>query len=182
MRPGLSSAIYRDEQRQASSLRQQVARLGAYGHHAFCGLTRSTHRHRATCLLLNRLIREVHPQHTWTSLVVTWNGAIHAHVDSQNARIRSLVVGMSHFRNGELWIATQDGVDFEEYAGQLVQGCLYQVSMNAILLPAATSPHSVRPSTAGDRVVLIAYTIGQHRSLSTRTREELFQLGFSVPP
>ena len=88
---------------------------------------------------------------------------------------------MSHFRNGELWIATQDGVDFEEYAGQLVQGCLYQVSMNAILLPAATSPHSVRPSTAGDRVVLIAYTLGQHRSLSTRTREELFQLGFSVP-
>ena len=52
---------YRTERRLAADMCQQEARLGAYGHHAFSGLTRSAQRHRATCLLLNCLIREVIP-------------------------------------------------------------------------------------------------------------------------
>ena len=177
----LAHLEYRVEARLASGANQQEARLGAYGHRAFTGLVKATHRHRATCLLLNTLVREVRPCHTWTTLVITKNSVLSAHIDAQNARCPSLVLGMSHFRNGELWSASPDGSDFEEYAGKLVPGRLHQVSMNAILLPAATLLHSVRPSSAGDRVVLIAFSIGQHRSLPANARAELEQLGFSLP-
>ena len=49
--------------------------------------------------------------------------------------------------------------------------------MNCVLLQAASVLHCVRPTTAGTRIMLIAFTIGQHRRLKDSVRKELETLG-----
>ena len=137
--------------------------------------------HRSVCALLNGLVRKLCPEHRWTSLVVSLNSLVSPHVDAQNARLPSLLVGLSHYKGGQLWIQHEQGTDFEECGEKLLPGVAYTTSMNCILFPAATALHGVRPWSDGDRVVLAAFTIGQHRFLSPVERGVLLELGFQLP-
>ena len=172
---------FKAERRLSTGLPQTVVRLGAYGHHSFCGLTQATAMHRSVCALLNGLVRKLRPDHRWTSLVVSLNSLVPPHVDVQNARLPSLLVGLSHYKGGQLWIQQDQGQDFEECGEKLLPGVAYTTSMSCVLFPAATSMHGVRPWSEGDRVVLAAFTIGQHRFLSSTERGLLLELGFQVP-
>ena len=140
-----------------------------------------TATHRSVCALLNGLVHKLHPAHQWTRLVISLNSQVGLHVDAQNARLPSLLVGLSHYKGGQLWVQTDAGADFEEFGEQLLPGHAYTTSMNCLLFPAATTLHGVRPWTEGDRVVLAAYAIGQHRFLSPAERGALLELGFQLP-
>ncbi|CAE7892713.1 unnamed protein product, partial [Symbiodinium necroappetens] len=106
---------FKAERRLSTNSFQCVVRLGAYGHHSFCGLTHMTATHRSVCALLNGLVRKLHPEHQWTSLVVSLNSQVGPHVDGQNARMPTLLVGLSHYAGGQLWVQNEGGKDFEEF-------------------------------------------------------------------
>ncbi|CAE7348895.1 unnamed protein product, partial [Symbiodinium microadriaticum] len=153
---------FKAERRLSTDSLQRVVRLGAYGHHSFCGLTQATATHCSVCALLNGLVRKLRPEHVWTSLVVSLNSQVGPHVDGQNARMPTLLIGLSHYAGGQLWVQNASGKDFEEYGEHLLPGDIFSTSMCCLLFPAATALHSVRPWTNGDRVVLAAFSIGQH--------------------
>ncbi|CAE7385104.1 unnamed protein product, partial [Symbiodinium sp. CCMP2456] len=144
------------EPRLGSTVSSQVTRLGASGQMSFTGLTQSTATHRSACVLLNSLVLQLCPRHRWTSLVLSKNGALPPHRDVQNARIPTLLVGLSHYRDGQLWVQDERGTDYEEYGSELVAGRLYDTSMRCLLFPAASLLHCVKPWTEGDRYVLVS--------------------------
>ena len=156
-------------------------RLGASGHRAYCGLARPTATHRSVCVLLNALILLARPEHRWTSLAITVDNTIGPHKDVQNAQEPSLLISLSHHAGGELWVFDAHGSSYEEVDGRMLPGRSIRTHMNCVLLQAASVLHCVRPTTAGTRIMLIAFTIEQHRRLKDSVRKELETLGFVLP-
>ena len=103
------------------------------------------------------------------------------HVDGQNARLPTLLLGISHFHDGQIWIQHQEGQVYEEHNQHMIPGQLHNTSMRCLLFQASTQLHCVKPWTAGDRFVIAAYTIGQFRHLSESDVRTLVQLGFQMP-
>ena len=89
--------------RRSFNSAQLCFRLGAYGHRSFVGLHAATAQHSAVCTLLNAFIRMIHPGHEWTSLSVQVDSLAGPHRDHQNYGL-NLVVGVSLFEQGQLWI------------------------------------------------------------------------------
>ena len=172
---------FRTEKRLSDTVVLRTVRLGAYGHHSFFGMTNLTAVNRSVCVLLNGLVRLFRPEHVWTTLVITLNSQVPVHMDSQNARLPTLLIGVSHYQDGQIWIQSQDGTTFEEHKNAMVPGTLHQTSMRCLLFQASTQLHGVKPWQAGDRFVLAAYTIGQFRHLQEHDLTALKQLGFQLP-
>ena len=61
---------FRAEKRLSNTAELRVVRLGAYGHHSFCGMCNMTADNRSVCVLLNGLVRLLRPEHVWTTLVI----------------------------------------------------------------------------------------------------------------
>ena len=159
---------------------QLCFRLGAYGHRSFVGLHAATAQHSAVCTLLNAFIRMIHPGHEWTSLSVQVDSLAGPHRDYQNFGL-NLVVGVSLFEQGQIWVEHEGGRYFEEVGTSLVPGILLPVSGSAVLFDARQCWHAVRQWSGGNRITLIAYCIGQHYSLAAAHRARLLALGFSPP-
>ena len=172
---------FRIEKRMSDTVALRTVRLGAYGHHSFCGMTNLTAVNRSVCVLLNGMVRLIRPEHVWTTLVITLNSQVPVHVDNQNARLPTLLIGMSHYQDGQLWIQSPDGTTFEEHQNAMIPGRLHKTSMCCLLFQASTQLHCVRPWQAGDRFVLAAYSIGQFRHLSEPDINALTKLGFQLP-
>ena len=159
---------------------QLCFKLGAYGHRSFVGLHQETKVHEATCVLLNAFVKLVRPSHCWSTLSINVDSRALPHRDPQNSGL-SLVIGVSHFNGGSLWIEQAGGDCFEDIAGELVPGVCMPVSGQAVLFDARACLHSVREWSGGNRLTLIAYCIGQYNSLCCEHREQLLALGFQLP-
>ena len=159
--------------------------LGAYGHRSYTGLLQNTKCHPSVCLLLNGLVALLCPTLSWTTLTVNVDFEAPIHVDSGNAPLNSLVVGLSHFEIGGLWICSGEGEeagnDYEEHHGKLLRGSTYAVSGEAVLFPARYAVHLVRPWQRGNRITLVAHAIGQHHHLQPEVRDLLTSLRFGLP-
>ena len=155
--------------------------LGAYGHRCFTGLLHSTDSHQCVCLLFNAFIALIQPTLTWTTVTVNVDFAAPIHTDNSNAPFHSLLVGISHFENGQLWAHCPGGCDYEEHHGHLLSGRTFDVSGAAVLLRARDVPHKVQPWHSGNRFTLIAHTIGQYAHLKPDIKDFLLGLNFSLP-
>ncbi|CAE7690466.1 Ovostatin [Symbiodinium sp. CCMP2592] len=160
----------------------QVFFVGAYGHHRYTGLHASTLLLPSACKLLCAFIQYVCPKLQWTTIMVSRNTQLEPHVDAQNAALPSMIMGLSFFQGGQLWIKDPTGCHFEEVKGCLVPGQLLELSGRCYMVSTHVLPHSTRPWSEGDRYVLVAYAIGQHKSLKSVHRTALEDLGFRLPP
>ena len=127
---------FRMEKRLNATVVLRMVRLGAYGHHSFCGMTNMTSDNRSVCVMLNELIRLFRPEHVWTTLVITLNSQRTLRADCQNARTPTLLLGLSHCKGGQLWVQSRNGTAFEEHNGALVPGMLHNTSMRCLLFQA----------------------------------------------
>ena len=105
----------------------------------------------------------------------------HRHTGTARNFGLSLVIGVSHFVDGSLWIEQDGGDCYEEYSGDMIPGVCMAVSGHAVLFDARACLHAVRPWTGGNRLTLLAYCIGQYGSLSRHQRAQLLALGFQLP-
>ena len=133
------------------------------------------------CLLFNAFIALIQPTLAWTTVTVNLDFAAPIHTDNSNAPFHSLIVGISHFEQGKLWAHCPEGCDFEEHQGELLPGCTFDVSGAAVLLRARDVPHMVQPWCNGNRITLIAHTIGQYAHLKQDAKEFLLRLNFGLP-
>ncbi|CAE7467537.1 RER1C, partial [Symbiodinium sp. KB8] len=157
---------FRDVKRQHQPHPQSQFSAGAYGHRGFVGLCKQTEQFGSVLRLLNLLICSLHSGFSWTTVVITVNNVAGLHVDKQNAPFCSLVFGLSHHSQGHMWIQSTRGMPWT--GPGLVQpanGYRLDVAARAYLLPTFSHPHCTEASTQGDRLVLIAYVIGQYECL-----------------
>ena len=155
--------------------------LGAYVVGGITGLTRHTSAHVNVCRLLSRMVKLVCPGLQWTSLAVLIDNKCGPHHDRWNWRGLSLLIGLSHHDAGGLWIEAPGGRYYEMVGNDLVAGDIYPTSATGLAFLSKTQLHATCDWTGGNRVVMLAYCIGQFQSLSVRTHEELAELGFELP-
>ncbi|CAE6946662.1 unnamed protein product [Symbiodinium microadriaticum] len=173
---------FREVKRQHQAKLQQQFSAGAYGHRGFVGLCKQTEQFGSVLCLLNMLACSLHSGHAWTTVVITVNNVAGLHVDRQNAPFCSLVIGLSHHCQGHMWIQRSRGMPWTGPGlAPAAAGHRLDVSAKAYLLPTFSHPHCTEPSTVGDRLVLIAYVIGQYESLSSSHVCKLQDLGFCPP-
>ena len=166
---------FRDVKRQHQPHPQSQCSAGAYGHRGFVGLCKQTEQFGSVLRLLNLLICSLHRGFSWTTVVITVNNVAGLHVDKQNAPFCSLVFGLSHHCQGHMWIQSTI-LDLGWRNRPMATDW-----MRAYLLPTFSHPHCTEASTQGDRLVLIAYVIGQYEYLSASNLRTLHELGFCPP-
>ncbi|CAE7711939.1 unnamed protein product [Symbiodinium sp. CCMP2592] len=153
---------------------------GAFVHGGVVGLLNSCGTFpravRAFCLY----IRQVMPGMRFSSFSVLANTKSLPHKDSHNLEGHpNLIVPLSRFRGGEVWIETTGGSVPLQWKGRTVHGELLDVSRGACVLEHHRL-HATMP-WRGRRCVLVAFTVRDLWKLSENQRESLEALGFNLP-
>ena len=134
-------------------------------------------------------VRQSAPGHKFTSVVVFEGVRTKPHRDQQNSCVPNLVVPLSRFEKGEIWVATDSGTVSRQVNGQQQKGVLLPVGAGPVLFDARRALHLTEP-WKGRRVVLVAFSIGAFSRLSAEASARLSALqsparqprGRRIPP
>ena len=138
--------------------------------------------------VLSGFVRQVHPDHVFSSIIIFDSVETAAHVDSLNAPCDNLVIGLSDFSGGELWVEwpstapRSPGLRYETrpLGSFSVLGALMPVARHPILFCAKNLRHETCPFE-GRRVVLVAYSLQATAHAHPEDRDFLNRLGFQLP-
>ncbi|OLP93634.1 hypothetical protein AK812_SmicGene24424 [Symbiodinium microadriaticum] len=137
--------------------------LGLYGKGGLLGFRRHTKLFGNVCRLLNQLVYTTWTAHTWTSLAIGVNNHTQPHVDRWNRDSNALLIGLTHHTEGGLWVEGAGGTCYEEFEDVMVAGHVLATS-----------------GAGGNRIVLIAYSVGRASYMSEATATE--ELSPDMPP
>ena len=154
--------------------------LGLYNKGGLMGLAKQSRRHYSAARLFNAAIAQVLSTHTWTTLSVNLDNMTVPHFDRGNAPGGSLLLGITHHSAGGLWICDGSGSQILEAEGALSRGTTYNTQASAVLFEGRDCLHSTLP-WSGNRCVIIAYTIGQYKSMEKEHQAYLETAGFRLP-
>ena len=151
---------------------------GAFVHGGVVGLRRTTKSFPSSTRLINQYIRQLDPNHTWTSVALLKNHRTAMHKDAHNRLGQeTLLAPLTKFRRGGLWVPGVPVV-VREVQGRKVQGSVLQVSKGPIKFH-PRDWHEVS-GWSGNRVVLAAYTIRADFKLKGEAREYATALGLGL--
>ena len=153
---------------------------GAYCKGGLVGLRHHTSALPKTTRVLTTFLQQVEPGFRATAIAIFDNVRTVVHRDSRNEHLPNLVVPLSDFQNGEIWVEQEDGDVWETTPAGPRPGVLLEVSQGPVKFDAWRDFHSTRP-WSGRRLVLVAYTTAKLDSLSTSDRIRLKELGFLLP-
>eukprot|EP00439_Symbiodinium_sp_Y106_P043018 s1758_g5.t1 len=120
--------------RAAESQPSLTFAAGAYGDHSFSGVYRHTFALQRACRLINAFLVCVCPTHRWTTFQISCDNTMGLHKDKQHAPRDNLVYGISHFCDGHLWWQDEGGTCYGDVDGQVVPGCLLDLSCRGYLV------------------------------------------------
>ncbi|CAE7400874.1 GIP, partial [Symbiodinium sp. CCMP2456] len=156
---------------------------GAFIHGGVAGLRRSTRSFPTTTKVINAYIKQVDPNHQWTSVAILKNHQTAMHKDPHNSLYhQTLLAPLTKFRRGGLWVpGPEEGyaVIPRQVQGRKVDGHVLQVSRGPIKFY-PRDWHEVS-GWSGTRVVLAAYTIRSDERINGSDREFANELGFQLP-
>ena len=116
------------------------------------------------------------------STVTILEGAKHGvHVDTHNAPPPNVIMNLTTFHGGGLWIEQTGGPDHLKYEGRNIQGRIWNLETKPVVFSASRLKHMATPWKGARRVVLIAFTVGTIRTLSEEVRSLLAAAGFCLP-
>ncbi|CAE7670291.1 unnamed protein product [Symbiodinium sp. CCMP2592] len=147
------------------------------------GLRRNNHLFPISVQLLNAFIRQVRPGHRWTSVVLFCDVQAPRHKDLRNSFDPNLVVAISDFSGGEIFVIRPDGPAVVHDGTAALRGIKLDPRVQPCLLHARAEEHLTLP-WEGRRLVLVAFCIASVGELTVEQTTELEQLGFRVhiPP
>ena len=157
--------------------------LGQYVYGSRVGITRETYRRPQLTKLLNRYLRQtLDSQVSWTALRVTCDYQAGPHVDCNEPGSRNVVVPISWFDKGQIWIEGiapegQQQVE-KEIAGEQRLGYLIGGSAATAYFDPRKN-HAVEPAL-GSRRVVVGYTPRLFDRLSDSHVEFLRDLEFNL--
>ena len=141
---------------------------GMFVHGGVLGLRRNTRAFPKSCSVVAAFASTYFSSHEYTSCVFMHNVRTALHRDSHNCRSSlNLVVGLSKFEGGAIWVADDGGDVTEEIDGKPLKGRDLEVQRG----PVAFQPrrwHFTR-AWSGDRTVLVLYSVRDlHQGLQRR--------------
>ena len=156
-----------------------MATFGAFTHGGVHGLTRISYRCPELVRLLNRYVREVAPEASYSALAVSEGTQLDWHRDVHNlSGCYNWVIPVGNFEGGEIRVlpegVKQDEADLQEWVGLRLSVADKPISFNP------RRRHCVLPHT-GHRLVLVGYTPRGYAKLSGCDRRRLEFLGFPLP-
>ena len=138
--------------------RQGLSLGGAYAHDGVSGLRSQTAELPKCCALVCRLVRECAPTHKFNSVLLCEQGKGDWHRDHHNAPSPNVVLPLSRFSGGEIFVQHAGGSDTNQRDGSPVVGTLFNVAKGPVAFHAFAFDHVVLP-WEGARVVVVAYSV-----------------------
>ena len=142
------------------SRRDHVAKsfyAGMYTHGGISDLRSSCRMHPDAIKLFTSLIRAVHPKQLFTSLAALDGSQNSVHRDSRNACVQNLVIPLTRFSGGELFLEKSNG-KLHTLSDCSMRGESISLAQGPVAFDAAKLSHGGLPSP-DRRVVLIAYCL-----------------------
>ena len=157
--------------------------LGFYRYGPKVGITKETLKRPMLTQIVNRFMRQEGGQGSWASVRVTSGFASDVHRDNNEKGSLNLLVPVSRFRKGRLWVEGQplkgEEPEIREVQGERVVGRLIGGDSEVSWFD-ASQRHSVERAE-GTRRVLVGYTPKSLDTLSLDFQQRLCALGFPLP-
>ncbi|CAE7321022.1 unnamed protein product [Symbiodinium sp. CCMP2592] len=141
---------------------------------------------RSTCFtfpesmrVINAFLHSVDPHHRYAAFVLTKNVTSEVHRDPRNAAVPNMIVAISSFTDGGIWIQDDSGTQVRSFHGSPVTGTVHSLQDGPVYLDARGCLHATQP-WVGDRLIAIAYTPQNMHLLSVDDSAFLASLGFPV--
>ena len=163
----------------AGSLEGLVFVSGGFSKGGIVGLRQNCRLFPRSTLLVNKFIKEQAPHHCYAAFSILHNVKAEAHKDLGNAPTMNLLIGVSQFVNGGLWVEASDGTHKLTIKDQDVFGTVHAVCNSTVLFDARNSWHATMPWT-GDRLVIAAYNPAFAENLPAQQHQQLRDLGFPL--
>ncbi|CAE7228052.1 unnamed protein product [Symbiodinium sp. CCMP2592] len=169
-----------DERFSSDSGRSFVA--GVFRHGGVVGLTNTCRSFpQSVSLAITWAMQQAGPQElsdfTFCSISLNLNVKTEVHRDVNNDDADNLVLAVTTFSGGHIWVQSESGGHVLPVNGSLVPGDLYDVSAAPVRFYARKRLHCTMPWT-GDRLVLILFSGGDVAQLPSLDFEHLKSLGF----
>ena len=129
--------------------------------------------------MLTAALRGAFPGRCFSTLVVFTNTQTAPHKDV-NAPFPNLLLPLSKFTAGQVWLEDSEGDVYRTVAGQARPGRLLDVAAGPCLLEAHKYLHATEP-WQGCRIVLVGFTVRRLHLLSPDQVTLLAALGFVLP-
>ena len=101
--------------------------LGVYSFGAFGGISNQTHQFMDVTVYFNKFLRRHLPQHTWSSLMINFNGRARPHKDCHNVKgTTNILVCFGQYQGGGLWLQGEPPNGQEPRRRQLADGRFQQ--------------------------------------------------------
>ena len=177
---------------QADSQEDSVYRLlGVFQHGGVVGLSTLARDYPDLAAKVCKLIRHDHPGHTFTSIMLSRNTRLPIHRDRYNDKTASNLISplvMPSDGSGGIWVELGLGdpvlsstFEYRTVNGERLPGNLLDLKTPARVKPDRWHGSEKWDTAAGDRIILVAYTVSGWRKMKPEQRECLSQLGFNLP-
>ncbi|CAE7331476.1 unnamed protein product, partial [Symbiodinium sp. KB8] len=163
----------------SGSLEGSVFISGGYSKGGLVGLRQNCSLFPFSTQLCNKFIREQAPDHKFSAFILLHNVKADVHKDLGNADAPSLLIGVSTFNNGELWVESPDGNVKMNFKDKVVFGNLHPVCDTKVFFDARNTWHATMP-WHGDRLVIAAYNPAFMNNLQPPQLQQLHHLGFQL--
>ena len=158
--------------------------LGVYSFGAFGGITNQTHKLVDVTVYFNNFLRHHLPQHTWSSLMINFNGRARPHKDSHNVKgTFNILTCFGQYRGGGLWLQGEPPDGQEERRRQMADGSYAQGYVEPTLHRFVIfDPDRVHATQRwqGLRIALSAYSSRMSVRSDPEELRVLRQLGFPI--
>ena len=152
--------------------------VGAWNYGNMAGITRQSRAFPWVTKVLAGIVRTWHPSLHFTSCTLSLNSTAPLHKDSRNLKDScNFALPCSAFRGGQIFLEDVEGLTSLTESGPVG----HVLSMNEAT---AFSPHQRHATLpwSGQRLLLLAYHIGQFRSLTSEAASFLCEHGFHMGP
>ncbi|CAE7244154.1 unnamed protein product [Symbiodinium sp. CCMP2592] len=153
---------------------------GAYAKGPLLGLRSNCNKHPAASKVFAQAVQRAAPGMQFSTLSVFSDLKTEPHVDRFNSPFPNILVPLSNFRKGEVWVESAEG-DFPlEVDGVTKRGILIDVASGPKAFYACSHVHATRP-WSGRRVVIVGFCVARIQELDVECRARLAELSFPVP-
>ncbi|CAE7678807.1 unnamed protein product [Symbiodinium sp. CCMP2592] len=153
---------------------------GAYVKGPLLGLRSNCSKHPAASKIFAQAVQRAAPGMKFSTLSVFSDLKTEPHVDRFNSPFPNILVPLSNFRKGEVWVESAQGVFPCEVDGVTKRGILIDVASGPKAFYACSHVHATRP-WSGRRVVIVGFCIARVQELDVDCRARLAELDFPVP-
>ena len=126
-------------------------------------------------------IQQKAPGTVFTSFAILYDQEAKPHRDSGNDATPNVVIKLSDFQGGGLWIEDPLGQDVRDIDGRVIPGVNTDFDQDVIVFNAKEALHMTLP-WEGTRVVLAVYSFQGVDRIPADEFEQLMQLGFNPAP